>query len=80
MFRSSNRTIIQTQTWKTTQKGVTEHKGKFLLWQFQSSDLNPVENEWVNWREEAPSWSWESEGSGVILEEGMVSELLSCVL
>ncbi len=46
MFGSSNRTIIQTQTSKTTQKWVTEHKTKLLLWPFQSSDLNPVENEW----------------------------------
>ncbi len=43
---SSNRTIIQKQTLKTTQKWVTEHKTKLLLWPFQSSDLNPVENEW----------------------------------
>ncbi len=34
----------------------------------------------VNWREEAPSWSCESEGSGEILYEGMVSDLLSGVL
>ncbi len=34
----------------------------------------------VNWREEAPTWSCESEGSGVILDEGMVSDLLSGVL
>ncbi len=34
----------------------------------------------VNWREEAPSWSCESEGSGVILGEGMVSDLLPGVL
>ncbi len=46
MFGSSNRTIIQTQTSKTTQKLVTVHKTKLLLWPFQSSDLNPVENEW----------------------------------
>ncbi len=40
-----------------------------------------LEHEWVNWREEAPSWSWRgSKGSGVILDEGMVSDLLSCVL
>ncbi len=44
MFGSSNRTIIQTQTSKTTQKWVTEHKTKLLLCPFQSSDLNPVEN------------------------------------
>ncbi len=34
----------------------------------------------VNRRGEAPSWSWESKGSGVILDEGMVSDLLSGVL
>ncbi len=34
----------------------------------------------VNWREEAPSWSCESEGSGEILYEEMVSDLLSGVL
>ncbi len=34
----------------------------------------------VNWREEAPSWICESEGSGEILDEGMVSDLLSGVL
>ncbi len=46
VFGPSNHTIIQTQTSKTTQKWVTEHKTKFLLWPFQSSDLNPIENEW----------------------------------
>ncbi len=35
---------------------------------------------WVNWREEAPSWSCESKGSGVILDEGMVSDILLGVL
>ncbi len=45
MFGSSNRTIIQTQTSKTTQKWVTLHKTK-LLWPFKSSELNPVENDW----------------------------------
>ncbi len=79
-FGSSNRTIIQTQTSKTTQKWVTEYKTKLLLWPFQSSDLNPAENEWVNWREEAPSWRCASEGSGVILDEGMISDLFSGVL
>ncbi len=34
----------------------------------------------VNWREEAPTWSWESKDPGVILDEGMVSDLLSGVL
>ncbi len=46
MFGSSNRTIIQTQTSKTTHKWVTEHKTKLLLWPFQSSDLNPID-EWT---------------------------------
>ncbi len=35
---------------------------------------------WVRWREEAPTWSCESKGSGVILDEGTVSDLLSGVL
>ncbi len=78
MFGSSNWTIIQKQTLKTTQKWVTGHKTKLLLWPFQPSDLNPVEMSEVNWREEAV-WS-ESEGSGEILDEGMVSDLLSGVL
>jgi len=30
---------------KTPQKWVTENKTKLLLWPFQSSDLNPIENE-----------------------------------
>ncbi len=60
------------QTSKSTQKCVTEHKMKLLPWLSQSSDLNG--------REEAPSWSCESEGSGEILDEGMVSDLLSGVL
>ncbi len=38
------------------------------------SDLNPVENPEVKRR------SCESEGSGVILDEGMLSDLLSGVL
>ncbi len=63
-----------------TKNDHTDHKTKFLLWSFQSSDLNTVEYEWVNWREKAPSWSCESEGSGEILDEGMVSDLLSGAL
>ncbi len=31
-------------------------------------------------REDVPSWSCESKGSGVILDEGVVSDLLSGVL
>jgi len=34
----------------------------------------------VNWREEAPTWTCESEGYGEILYGGMVSDLLSGVL
>ncbi len=34
----------------------------------------------LNWREAPPTWSWESKGPGVILDEGMVSDLLSGVL
>ncbi len=73
MFGSSNRTIIQI---KTTQQWVTETKSKLLLWPFQSSDLNPVEDEWS----ELKRRSCESKGSGVILDEGMVSDLSSGVL
>ncbi len=40
------------------------------------SDLNPVEDEWG----ELKRRSYESEGSGVILDEGMVSDLVSGVL
>ncbi len=76
MFGSSNCTIIITQTSKTTQKWVTEHKTKLLLCPLQSSDLNPVEDEWG----ELKRRSWESEESGVILDEGMVSDLVSGVL
>ncbi len=52
---------------------------KLLPWLSQSSDLNPKVSE-VNWREEVLTWSCESEGSGEILDEGMVSDLLSGVL
>jgi len=34
----------------------------------------------VHWREEAPTWIWESEGSGEILYGGMVCDLLLGVL
>ncbi len=34
------------QTSKSTQNCVTEHKMKLLPWPSQSSDLNPIENEW----------------------------------
>ncbi len=74
MFGSSNRTIIQTQTPETTQKWVTEHKTKLLL-AIQSSDLNPVETEWGELKRRC-----EYKGSGVILDEEMVSDLLSGVL
>ncbi len=89
------------------------HKTKLLLWPFQSSDLNPVEDEWDElkrrscesedlewfwmkewsliscqvfsdlnpvedeWTEEKKLWIWRS---GVILDEGMVSDLVSGVL
>ncbi len=52
--RESVRNLIMGHVWifqpdnnpKTTQKWVTGHKTKLLIWPFQSSDLNPVENEW----------------------------------
>ncbi len=34
----------------------------------------------VHWREAPPTWSWESEGSGVMKDEGMVSDLVRCSL
>ncbi len=58
---------------------VTEHNTKLLRWPSQSSDPEPCRR-WVRWTEEAPSWICESEGSGVILDEGMVSDLSSGVL
>ncbi len=42
----------------------------------QSSDMNPVENEWG----ELKRRGIESKGSGGILDDGIVSDLLSCVL
>ncbi len=63
------------QTSKSTQNGSHKwnemHKMKLLPWSSQSSDLNPIEISGANWREAAPTWS--SEGSGVIMYEGMVS-------
>uniref|UniRef100_A0A672QS40 Uncharacterized protein n=1 Tax=Sinocyclocheilus grahami TaxID=75366 RepID=A0A672QS40_SINGR len=69
-------TMIQKPTSKSTQKPVTEHKMKLLPRLCQSSDLTPIENEWS----ELKRRSCESEGSGEILCEGMVSDLLSSVL
>ncbi len=75
MFGSSNCTIIQTQTSKTTQKWVTEHKTKLLL---AIPVLWPEPcRRWVRWTEEEKLWIWRS---GVILDEGMVSDLGSGVL
>jgi len=34
----------------------------------------------LNWREEAPTWIWESAGSGEVLYGGMISDLWSGVL
>ncbi len=78
MFGSSNRTIIQKQTLKTTQKWVTEHKTKPLLWPFQFPDLRPV-----RWTEEKKQQHGTGNLKGLeieILNEGMVSDLLSGVL
>ncbi len=61
MFGYSNHAIIQTQTSKTTQKWVTEHKTKLLLWPFQSSDLIPVEDEWGELKRSTTNmelWIW----------------------
>ncbi len=67
MFESSNRTIIQTQNSKTTQKWVTGHSSP-LTWTLQKMS---------EWTEEEKMWIWRS---GVILDEGMVSDLVSGVL
>ncbi len=48
--------------------------GSFIPSHF--SELNPIENECG----EEPTWTWESEGSGVILYEGMVSDFLPGIL
>ncbi len=75
MFGSSNRIIIQKQTSKTKQKLATKHKTKLLLWPFQSSDL-----QWGELKRRSTVmelWIWRS---GVILDEGMVSDLVSGVL
>ncbi len=74
MFGSSSRTIIQTQTSKIGPWAQNQaYMAIPVLWP------EPCRT-WVNWREEAPSWICESKGSGVILDEGMVSDLLSGVL
>ncbi len=49
------------QTLKSTQKWVTEHKMKLLPWLSQSSDLNPVENEWGELKRRSTNmelWIW----------------------
>ncbi len=48
MIGSSNRTIIQTQTSKTTQKWVTEHKTKLLLWREEAQTWS-CESEDLEW-------------------------------
>ncbi len=67
--------MILKQPSKSKQKSVTENKTKLLPLPSQSSDLNPVENEWGELKRRSTV-----KGSGVILYEGMVSDLLSDVL
>ncbi len=50
---------------------------KLLPWLSQSSDLNPIENEWGELKRSTTNMEMESE---LILYEGMISDLLSGVL
>jgi len=43
---------------KSTQNCVTEHKMKLLPWPSQSTDLNPVENEWGELKRSASMKEW----------------------
>ncbi len=79
MFGSSTRTTIQN-------KHQNKHKNGSLStkWIFYHCCLCPLtwtlqKMSGVNWREEAPSWSCESEGSGEILyEENGLWSLVRC--
>ncbi len=52
VFGSYTRTTIQNKHQNKHKNGSLSTKWFFLPWLSQSSDLNPAENEWVNWREE----------------------------
>ncbi len=69
MFGSSTRTIIQ----KQHKHGSLSTKPS-VCWPSQSSDPNPVEHEWGELKRRS-----ESDGSGVVLDEGMGSDLWSGV-
>ncbi len=47
-----------------------------FIFHITQPNLNPIKMSGVNRRGEAPTWTWKSEGSGMILDEGMLSDLL----
>ncbi len=78
MFGSSNRTIIQTQTSKINTKMVHWQQNQASAMTIPDLWHEPC-RKWVRWTKEKKH-RCESEESGEILEEEMVSDLLSGVL